>query len=191
MTALFVARRCSSAAGKERDHTSPVPQHPEVFPPLQRPSVSQPASQSAAPNIPHPPPPTTAKVKTKLSALRRRRWAIPRVPAGAALWPSSVRSRNNRRPTSPPAPHLLYCDCQSQGQLVGRGLCLSVIPPLIFFFPFLSLPPVPFFPPSVSVDGSSERPGWAGQDCREGECSRDIFIFQCAFFWLTVFFFFI
>lgn len=55
---------------------------------------------------------------------------------------------------------LFFCDRRSQGQLLGRGLCLSVFPlPLffLFFFYFYLCPqfPVFFLPISVSVDSSS------------------------------------
>lgn len=52
---------------------------------------------------------------------------------------------------------LLYCDRLSEGQLQGRGLCLSVFPLPSFFLCSYLCSQFLFFP-TVSVDSSSEFP---------------------------------
>lgn len=58
---------------------------------------------------------------------------------------------------------LLYCDRQSEGQLLGRGLCLSVFPFPHFFLHSYLCPQFLFF--TVSVDSSSELPAGGFMTC--------------------------
>lgn len=60
---------------------------------------------------------------------------------------------------------LLYCDCQSQGQLLGRGLCLSISPlPLFFKCHFYLCPQFPVLFP-LNLDSSSELPAALFMTC--------------------------
>lgn len=70
---------------------------------------------------------------------------------------------------------LLYCDCQSQDQFLGRGLLLSVFPFLHFFL--LSYLYPHFFLFTVSLDSSSELSAGGFMTC----CLTCLFFFVCLF----------
>lgn len=75
---------------------------------------------------------------------------------------------------------LLYCDCQSQDQFLGRGLLLSVFPFLHFFLLSCLYPHFFFF--TVSLDSSSELSAGGFMTC-----CLTCFFFFCLSLCLSVF----